>query len=242
MLLSMRLPQTAVSLARETLLHGWPDYVRPLLAETIGRPGIREVLPGIHHWTRLHPTMRMPVSSYYVEPAALVIDPLVPREGIEWFAGRRQPEQVVLTIRLHLRESEHFAGAFGCTLRCHEAGLHRFTEGPEVTPFRFGDELAPGVTALEVDALAPEDTALHLAIDHGALVFGDGLIRPGGGALRFVPDFLMGDDPARVKRGLLDAFERLLDHDFDTLLFAHGEPLVGGGRRALREFVERRRT
>jgi hypothetical protein len=29
----------------------------------------------------------------------------------------------------------------------------------------------------------------------------------------------------------------LLELEFDCLLLAHGEPLVGGGKRALREFV-----
>jgi hypothetical protein len=29
----------------------------------------------------------------------------------------------------------------------------------------------------------------------------------------------------------------LLAVDFDTLLFAHGEPIVGGGKQALREFL-----
>jgi hypothetical protein len=29
-----------------------------------------------------------------------------------------------------------------------------------------------------------------------------------------------------------------MDIEFDHLLFAHGEPLVGGGREALRRFAE----
>ena len=29
----------------------------------------------------------------------------------------------------------------------------------------------------------------------------------------------------------------LLERDFEHLLFAHGEPLVGGGKSALRDFV-----
>ena len=33
------------------------------------------------------------------------------------------------------------------------------------------------------------------------------------------------------------ALERMLERDFDTLLFAHGDPLVGGGRQALERFV-----
>ena len=58
-----------------------------------------------------------------------------------------------------------------------------------------------------------------------------------GGPLAFVPDFLMGDDPEGVKAGLTTAFERLLELDFDHVLLAHGEPLVGDGSERLRAFV-----
>jgi hypothetical protein len=33
----------------------------------------------------------------------------------------------------------------------------------------------------------------------------------------------------------------LLDEEFDVLLFAHGEPVAGGGKAMLREFVASRR-
>ena len=39
----------------------------------------------------------------------------------------------------------------------------------------------------------------------------------------------MGDDPEGVKRGLHESLRRLLDEDFDALLFAHGEPMANGG-------------
>jgi hypothetical protein len=39
---------------------------------------------------------------------------------------------------------------------------------------------------------------------------------------------------------LRDSLRRLLELDFDHLLFAHGEPLVGEGKAALREFVSER--
>jgi hypothetical protein len=41
-----------------------------------------------------------------------------------------------------------------------------------------------------------------------------------------VPDYLIGNDPERVKSELTSAFDRLLALDFDTLLFAHGDPLI----------------
>ena len=46
------------------------------------------------------------------------------------------------------------------------------------------------------------------------------------------------DDPEQTKRRLRAAYERLLELDFDPLLLAHGDPVVGGARDALREFVD----
>ena len=40
-----------------------------------------------------------------------------------------------------------------------------------------------------------------------------------------------------VKEGLRESLRRLLDEEFDALLFAHGEPMAEGGHAALREFV-----
>jgi hypothetical protein len=54
----------------------------------------------------------------------------------------------------------------------------------------------------------------------------------------FFADWLLGDDPEGVKAGLREAYSRLLDRDFDSLLFAHGDPLIGGGKEALRDFAQ----
>ena len=199
---------------------------------------IREVLPGVHHWTAIHSRIRVPVDSYYIEPARIVLDPMVPREGLEWFSREGEPGQIVLTNRHHLRHSERFAETFGCPIRCSEPGLHEFERGPKVEGFAFGDELAPGITAHELGGICPDDTALHIqTAAGGAVAFADGLVRPRGGGLSFVPGFLMGDDQTTVRAELHGALRRLLDLDFDSLLFAHGDPLIGGGKKALSEFV-----
>jgi hypothetical protein len=234
----LRAARHGLSLTREMVLHGWPRYLRPMLRELIMRPPMKEILPGVHFWTAMHPRIRQPVSSYYLEQAGMLIDPLVPREGLEWFAEEREPQQVVLTNRHHYRQSDRFALRYDCVVRCCKPGLHEFSDGREVEGFAFGEELAPGVTAVQVGAICPDDTALHIATGKGAIAFADGLTRPGG-SLAFVPDVLMGDDPAAVKAGLLESFQGLLELEFDALLFAHGEPLVRGGKRALQQFVKR---
>jgi hypothetical protein len=148
---------------------------------------------------------------------------------------------ILLTNRHHYRHSGRFQEAFDCPVFCHEAGLHEFAGGPEVKGFSFGEEVAPNIVALEVGAICPEETALHLVdANGGALAFADGLIRYGDGSLGFVPDLLLGDDPEAVKRGLRGSLHRLLGQRFEHLLFAHGSPLMGGGTAALAAFLEER--
>jgi hypothetical protein len=197
---------------------------------------MQEILPGIHHWTTFHLGIGARVHSYYVEPAAALIDPMVPEEGLAAFAGMVEPRHVLMTNRHHFRHSKRFREAFGCVVRASAPGMPDL-EGRRVEAFGFGDEVAPGITAIEIGVLCPDETALHIADGGGAVAFADGLIRSGG-ALGFVSDPLLGDDPPAIKRGLMEAFRRLLPLDFDALLFAHGEPQASGGRAALRAFVD----
>ena len=143
----------------------------------------------------------------------------------------------MLTNRHHLRDSERFVEAFGCSIHCHEAGLHEFEDGPDVQGYSWGDELAPGVTALEVGAICDEETALRIDILDGILSVADGVIRYGG-KLGFVPEQYLGDDADRIKAAIREAYGRLLDEPFDSLLVAHGDPAIGGGKEELRRFVE----
>jgi hypothetical protein len=189
-----------------------------------------EILPGILHWTAVHPHIKMPVSSYFVTGSATLLDPMRPDEGDV------EPERIVFTTRHHLRDSE----SFGAPILCHESGLHDFENGPEVQGFAWGDQLAPDETALEVDAISPDETALLIDAGDGVLALGDAVMRYTP-ELHFVPDQYMvdeGDDPEPVKVAIKEALARLLDQPFDSLLFAHGDPLVGGGKDALRRFVE----
>jgi hypothetical protein len=200
---------------------------------------MREVLPGVFHWTTRHPKIHIPVSSYWLDRDGVLIDPLVPEEGgLAWFDGRPvPPTAILLSNRHHYRESGRFVEAFGCSVHCNRSGLHEFTHGETVQGFAPGDRLPGGVVACEVGAICPDDTALFLP-EKRAVCFADGLVRGGpDGALGFVPDALL-DDPPATKRGLLAAFGRLLEElEFEHVLLAHGEPLIGDGRTLLQELV-----
>jgi hypothetical protein len=199
---------------------------------------MREILPGLFHWTAVHPEIQIEVSSYYVEEPGAVLDPLIPAEGLGWFRDHVRPRHVILTNRLHYRHSREFADAFGCGIWCNEIGLHHFTPEQNVRGFRAGEPLPGRIESHEVGVLCPDETALRIPIDRGVLAVADGAIRYDDGPLAFVPDFLLGDDPEAIKKGLKAAYGQLLDLEFDHVLFAHGNPWIGHAKEALRAFVK----
>src|SRR5450759_1116929 len=87
---------------------------------------MHEVLPGVFHWTAVHPKIHIEVSSYWLEDGGVLIDPLVPPDvGVDWFAHRSTPPAaVLLSNRHHYRDSSRFAEVFGCPVLCNRAGLH----------------------------------------------------------------------------------------------------------------------
>jgi hypothetical protein len=197
---------------------------------------VNEIIPGVLHWTAFHEGIGFDVSSYMVERASALIDPMLPEEGVEAFRGR-EPAVILLTNRHHYRHSDRFVEEFGCPVLCHEAGLHEFKGGPPVQGFAFGDDVADGVLALEVAVLCPEETAFHVDSGPRALSFGDALVNESDSGLTFVPDKYIGDDPESVKEGLRESFRRLLAHDFDSLMVAHGAPVPSRGKAALLQFA-----
>jgi hypothetical protein len=198
---------------------------------------MREIAPGLWHWTAEHPLIHHRVSSYYLESERVAIDALIPPEGLAWFEAHTTPRHVLLSNRHHSRDAFALHEAYGASVHAVRCGLHELEGRGPVEAFDFGDELPGGVVVYEVDAICPDETALHIPA-HRALACADGVVRwAGDGELTFVPDHLM-DEPEQTKAGLRAAYRRLLELDFDLLLLAHGEPVEGDAKETLREFVE----
>jgi hypothetical protein len=199
---------------------------------------MRELSPGLWHWTARHPRINQTVSSYYLAAERVLIDPEPPPAGLEWFEEHGPPTDIVLSNRHHDRDSWRIRDRFGATVHCVRNGIYELEGRGEAEPFDFGDELPGGIIVHEVDAICPDEAALYIPA-HRALACADGVVhRDEDGPLGFVPDFLM-DNPEDTKRGLRAAYARLAGElDFDRLLLAHGHPITGTGRAALGEFAE----
>lgn len=198
---------------------------------------MEEVAPGIWHWSAPHPRIRIVVHSYYLPAERVVVDPIAPPGGYDFFAEHGPPTDVLLTNRHHFRASGEFVERFGASVRCSSEGLHEFTHGEPVAPFEVGDELRGGILVHGVGAICPDEVALQVP-SRAALAIADGAVRwEPGGELAFVPDQFM-DEPEKTKEGLRAAYRRLAaELEFEHLLLAHGEPFVGNGREALAAFA-----
>jgi hypothetical protein len=194
-----------------------------------------EIFPGVFHWEAFHNPIHARVSSYYGAPAGIVIDPKVPEEGWDGLPG--EPQQVVLTNGSHVRDAQAFAERFDIPVRAWREAIESLPAELHAEPFTDHDEIAPGVVAVHIGKIADDEGALHLQVADGAIAFADALTRFNG-VLAFPSDARLGRKPDVKKQGLKQAFHGLLERDFDNLLFAHGEPLVRGGKEALRDFVK----
>jgi hypothetical protein len=195
---------------------------------------IHEVLPGVFHWTARHPSAGIESASHYLEAEGLLIDPIAPKEGIEWFDGR-DLKAILLTNRHHTRSAFDIQDRFELPIRAPRTGMDDLPED-RVQPYDFGEELGDGIVPYAISETWPDETALHLPA-HRAVAIADGVHDYDG--LGFFPDNLLGDDPEDEKQRLRDGFAKLVEAvDFDHLLFAHGVPILNEGRNALRRFAE----
>ena len=198
---------------------------------------IEEILPGIFHWTQAHPKIGIAVSSYYLVPERVLIDPLIPDEGLKWFVDH-PPENILLSIRHHYRHCAEFEEEYSCKVWCVEQGLHEFTQDEVVQPFNFGDSLPGDIKAVEIGAICPDEGALYISREGGCVVLADGCVRKKDGPLQFVPDSLLGEDPVAVRSGLIAAYSNLLEqYEFEHVLLSHGGPIIADGRAQLETFL-----
>lgn len=199
---------------------------------------MQRILPGVYHWTTFHHGIGQPVHSYFIsaiEPAIL-IDPRVPPEGLEWFRHHPLPRNSYLTNRHHYRHSRLFAALLGTEVWCHQKGLHEFNHHEKIHSFQHGEKLPGHVLALPVGALCDEETAFYIPVHGGILALGDSVVDTEDG-LGFVPNELMGSHPEKVKRGLRAALGHILEKPFAHVLLAHGEPIIHKGHEALAEAI-----
>jgi len=175
----------------------------------------------------------------------LLIDPLLPEdeaaaapvlETIEANLGDRLA--ILVTIPYHVRSSEELWRRYGkdaeTTIHGHTAAAQRLKNTSAFREIEPGTPLPGGVTAHTIGKPRRHEMPLHIP-SHNALTFGDAVVEHDGALKVWAADKI----DAKVERFYRERFnptlEPLLELPFDAVLPTHGQPLLTGGKRSLRQ-------
>jgi hypothetical protein len=212
-----------------------------------------ELTEGLWRWTARHPEWHpgefgAEVASFAAragDDTTLLIDPLLPPDPssvlavIDETLTRRLA--ILITIPYHVRSAEElwrrYKSSAETTIHGHPACAKRLGDQSAFHEIDTGEPLPAGVTAHPIGKPRRHETPLHLP-SHEALVFGDAVAESGGRLVVWASEKV----DAKVERFYRERFnptlEPLLELDFDTVLPTHGQPLMSGGKRALREALD----
>jgi hypothetical protein len=213
---------------------------------------MEKLTEGLWRWTARHPEWHpgefgAEVASFAAQAGddTLLIDPLLPPEPDEvlrtidgTLADRLA---ILITIPYHVRSAEQlwrrYRGDAETTIHGHPAAAKRLDDRSAFREIEPGAPLPGGATAHAIGKPRRYETPLHLP-SHDALVFGDAVAEVDGRLVVWTSKKV----DAKVERFHRERFnptlEPLLELDFDTVLVTHGQPLLGGGKRALRRALE----
>jgi glyoxylase-like metal-dependent hydrolase (beta-lactamase superfamily II) len=152
-----------------------------------------------------------------------VIDPITPEpEAFQTNGENVCAAGVIVTNENHVRASFEAAERLRTAVYADPAAAIAGTRA--LTQLGLPDELAviplPGAPRGEI--------ALHCSREGGTLIIGDALINFGSDGFAFLPAKYCGN--ARQMRRSL---RKLLDYDFERILFAHGSPICSNARGRL---------
>lgn len=187
-----------------------------------------EVVPGVWYWS----VRDERIGGYHGSSHAadgVLIDPH--RLAPDAFEALGEIEAIVLTTSEHQRSAWRLRRELGVAVHL-PAMAQSMDEEPDER-YGEGDELPGGLRPIFTPGAGTTQHSLHLPRDGGVLFTPDLFVRSREGPLEFVPAEYMHDaDEARRTA------ERMLELDFDVLCSAHGAPLVGGAKQALRDLVD----
>jgi hypothetical protein len=209
---------------------------------------MQKLTEGLWRWTARHPEWHpgefgAEVASFAAQAGetTLLIDPLLPSDPSSVLAvvddTVRDRLAILITIPYHVRSAEELWRRYRkdaeTTIHGHPAAAKRIDDRSAFREIEPGVPLPAGVTAHRIGRPRRYEMPLHLP-SHSALVFGDAVAEVDGRLVVWATDKVN----AKVERFYRERFnptlEPLLELDFERVLATHGQPLLEGGKRALR--------
>jgi hypothetical protein len=188
---------------------------------------VEQIVPGVWYWGVRDERIGGHWGASHAA-AGVLIDPH--RLAEDALAALGDIKATVLTTSSHQRSAWRYRRELGVPVHL-PALAQEMDEEPDAR-YGEGDELPGGLRAIFTPGAGTTQHALLLPGEPGVLFTSDLFFRSPEGPLQFVLAEYM-HDPEEARRSA----ERLLELDFDVLCSAHGAPLVGGAKQALRDLL-----
>ena len=138
---------------------------------------------------------------------------------------------ILLTGAGHVRSAAHYRELTGAAIWA-PVGIDLEGVDPDET-YTDGNELPGGLKAIAVAGPRGHEHAFLLERGRGVLIFGDAMLNAAEmGGLCVLPE-KYNPDVSKTR----ESCRKLLDHDFELVLFGHGEPLRENARERLKEVL-----
>ncbi len=198
---------------------------------------MREILPGIFHWTIEWPGI-FPLESYWLRtPAGGILADPIECVDLETIAEAGDTLAVVLTNGWHERSASLFARRTDAPIYLPAGHEHLFENLTGYQTYSGGDTLPGDLLAIATPGQRADggEQALLSPLHGGTLIVGDCL----GTAAKWTPwpELPLGGHP-RNHPVPAETLAHLLEYEFENLLPGHGDPIVGGARAALQKLIE----
>ena len=206
---------------------------------------VARIAPGLWRWTGYHEEWKENVGCVYYETpdGVVLIDPLVPPEDTDrfWRSLDRDvrkaggPVHVLVSVFWHTRSAAAMVDRYSARVWAPTRGRGAIERraGVVTDAYKLGDPLPDGVVALGT-ARAAE--VVFWIPEHRTLVPGDVLLGAEKGGIRVCPKSWL---PEKVTiEALVASLEPILDLPVERVLLSHGEPVLSGGKRKLRQALE----
>ena len=213
---------------------------------------MQKLTEGLWRWTARHPEWHpgefgAEVASFAAQAGdtTLLIDPLLPPdpeavlETIDaTLTGRLA---ILITIPYHVRSSEELWRRYRkdaeATIHGHRACTKRLKDESGFRAIDPATTLPGDVTAHTIGKPRRYEMPLHVP-SHEALVFGDAVAEVDGRLVMWATDRVDDKVAAFYRDRFAPTIEPLLELDWDRALVTHGQPLVAGGRKALKRALK----
>ena len=195
---------------------------------------MNEIVPDILTWAWFSEPHGYNFNGYLVHHPTgnLCVDPVAPGGADLSEIVRMGVTSILLTNRNHSRAADVVRERTGAKTLIHpEDAAHARKQGAGIDGDLNVGEMVGPLTIIAVPGKSPGEVALHWP-ERSLLIVGDAVIGNPPGHCALLREKVM-DDPA----GLRQSVRKLLDLEFDTLLFGDGVSILRDAKLRLKELV-----